>query len=86
MAGRRTAASTTPSPVERASGRARRGPDWPSRADGQIAKDPCHYSLVLTVRPDETASSCDVAAQTSGPGGGQGQAGCTAGQTPPRPA
>ena len=37
------------------------------RPGGQIAKDPCHYFLALSVRPDETAQQVEVGAQTSDP-------------------
>ena len=44
------------------------GPHEPTpRPGGQIAKDPCHYFLALSVRPDDSAARCDVAVQTSGP-------------------
>ena len=38
------------------------------RPGGQIGKNPCHYFLVLTVRPDMTAQTKEVAVQTNGDG------------------
>ena len=41
------------------------GPHEPTpRPGGQINKNPCHYFLVLTVRPDTTAQTHEVAIQT----------------------
>ena len=37
------------------------------RPGGQIAKDPCHYFLAFTVRPDTSAETHEIAIQTTGP-------------------
>jgi hypothetical protein len=42
------------------------GPMEPTpRPGSHMSKNPCHYFLVLTVRPDLSAQSCEVACQTS---------------------
>ena len=44
------------------------GPHEPTpRPGGQILKNPCHYFLALTVRPDDTAIKCEASTQTSAP-------------------